>query len=98
MVLGRLAKAYAAHPAGSADPTESFGRLYFDTVVFDVNVLRLVCAMAGIEKVVLGTDYPFPIGHFEPMTIVNALYLTDDERAAIAGATATRLFNIEAVE
>jgi aminocarboxymuconate-semialdehyde decarboxylase len=97
MVLGRLAHAYAAHPAGPADPTESFRRLYFDTVVFDVNALRLVCTMAGVEKVVLGTDYPFPIGDFEPMTIVNALYLTDDECAAIAGATAMRLFNIEAV-
>jgi aminocarboxymuconate-semialdehyde decarboxylase len=94
MVLGRLAKAYAAQPA---DPAESFRRLYFDTVVFDVNALRLVCAMAGAEKVVLGTDYPFPIGDFEPMAIVNALYVTDDECAAIAGATAMRLFDIEAV-
>jgi aminocarboxymuconate-semialdehyde decarboxylase len=93
MVLGRLAKAYEAQPA---DPTESFRRLYFDTVVFDVNALRLVCAMAGVEKVVLGTDYPFPIGDFEPMAIVDALYLADGECAAIAGATATRLFNIEA--
>jgi aminocarboxymuconate-semialdehyde decarboxylase len=96
MVLGRLAKAYEAHPAGPADPSESFRRLYFDTVVFDVNALRLVCAMAGLEKVVLGTDYPFPIGDFEPMNIVNALYITDDERAAIAGKTAMRLFNIAA--
>jgi len=97
MVLGRLAKSYAAQPAGSADPAESFRRLYFDTVVFDVNALRLVCAMAGAEKVVLGTDYPFPIGDFEPMAVVNALYVTDEEYAAIAGTTAMRLFNIEAV-
>jgi aminocarboxymuconate-semialdehyde decarboxylase len=96
MVLGRLAKAYAAHPAGPADPTASFRRLYFDTVVFDVNALRLVCAMAGVDKIVLGTDYPFPIGDFEPMNIVNALYLTDDERAGIAASTAMRLFDIEA--
>ena len=96
MVLGRLAKAHAAHPAGPADPTESFRRLYFDTVVFDVDALRLVCAMAGVDKIVLGTDYPFPIGDFEPMHIVNALPLTDAERAAIAGSTAMRLFDIEA--
>ena len=94
MVLGRLAKAHSAHPAGPADPTASFKRLYFDTVVFDVNALRLVCAMAGVDKVVLGTDYPFPIGDFEPMNIVNALILSDEERAGIAGNTAMRLFNI----
>jgi aminocarboxymuconate-semialdehyde decarboxylase len=96
MVLGRLAKAHAAHPAGPADPTQSFRRLYFDTVVFDVNALRLVCAMAGVDKIMLGTDYPFPIGDFEPMNIVNALYLTDTERAAIAATTAMRLFGIKA--
>jgi aminocarboxymuconate-semialdehyde decarboxylase len=95
MVLGRLAKAHSAHPAGPADPTQSFKQLYFDTVVFDVNALRLVCAMAGVDKVVLGTDYPFPIGDFEPMNIVNALILSDEERAGIAGNTAMRLFNIK---
>jgi len=94
MVLGRLAKAYAAHPAGPADPAESFKQLYFDTVVFDTNALRLVIAMAGTDKVMLGTDYPFPIGDWEPTAILNGLYLTDPERTAIAGDTATALFRI----
>jgi aminocarboxymuconate-semialdehyde decarboxylase len=64
--------------------------------LFDVNALRLVCAMAGVDKIVLGTDYPFPIGDFEPMNIVDALSLTDAERTSIAAGTAMRLFNIEA--
>jgi aminocarboxymuconate-semialdehyde decarboxylase len=95
MVFGRLAKAYAAHPAGSCDPTESFKQLYFDTVVFDVNALRLVIATAGADKVMLGTDYPFPIGDWEPTAIVEGLYVTAPERDAIAGDTAAALFNIE---
>jgi len=95
MVLGRLAKSYAAHPAGSCDPTESFKQLYFDTVVFDVNALRLVLAMACVDKVMLGTDYPFPIGDWEPTAIMDGLYITDAEREAIAGKTAATLFKIE---
>jgi aminocarboxymuconate-semialdehyde decarboxylase len=94
MVLGRLARAHAAHPAGPTDPTESFKRLYFDTVVFDVNALRLVLAMAGVGKVVLGTDYPFPIGDLEPLSILDGLVLSDVERTAIAGMTAIDLFAI----
>jgi aminocarboxymuconate-semialdehyde decarboxylase len=94
MVLGRLAKAHGAHPAGPTDPTESFKQLYFDTVVFNANALRLVVAMAGYEKVMLGTDYPFPIGDFEPIAILDGLYLNDTERGAIAGDTAVSLFNI----
>ncbi len=95
MVLGRFAKAYAAHPAGSCDPTESFKRLYFDTVVFDVNALRLVIAMAGVDKVMLGSDYPFPIGDWEPTAILDGLYVTDAERDAVTGKTAAALFGIE---
>jgi aminocarboxymuconate-semialdehyde decarboxylase len=53
-----------------------------------------VIATAGVDKVVLGTDYPFPIGDFEPIQILDGLYLTDDERAAIAGKTAMALFGI----
>lgn len=95
MAVGRLAKAHAAHPAGPADPTESFRRLYFDTVVFDPEALRFLCAMAGTGKVVLGTDYPFPICDWEPLKIVAALSLGAAERDAIAGDTAVRLFNIK---
>ena len=95
MVLGRLSKAYTAHPACPCDPVESFKQLYFDTVVFDVNALRLVIAMAGVDKVMLGTDYPFPIGDWEPIGILDGLYLTDPEREGIAGTTAAELFKIE---
>jgi hypothetical protein len=36
-----------------------------------------VIAMAGVDKVVLGTDYPIPIGDWEPTAIVEGLYVTD---------------------
>jgi aminocarboxymuconate-semialdehyde decarboxylase len=94
MVLGRLARAHAAHPAGPADPTESFKRLYFDTVVFNPDALRFLITMAGAGKVMLGTDYPFPIGDLQPMTIVNAIGLSEADRTAIAGSTAAELFAI----
>jgi len=94
MVLGRLGRAHAAHPAGPADPTESFKALYFDTVVFNANSLRLLIAMAGVDKVMLGSDYPFPIGDWEPIAVVDRLHLPDAERAAIAGATAAGVFQI----
>jgi aminocarboxymuconate-semialdehyde decarboxylase len=55
----------------------------------------LVIAMAGVDKVMLGTDYPFPIGDWEPTAIVEGLYVTDPERDAIAGKTAAALFKIE---
>jgi aminocarboxymuconate-semialdehyde decarboxylase len=93
-VLGRLKRSHTALPA-PADPAESFAKLYFDSVVFDVRALRLLLTVAGNDKVVLGSDYPFPIGDWEPVKIIDALGLGEAERSAIVGATAARLFNVK---
>jgi aminocarboxymuconate-semialdehyde decarboxylase len=94
-VLGRLKRSHVAIPT-PADPAESFGKLYFDSIVFDVQALRFLRTIAGNDKLVLGSDYPFPIGDWEPVRIIDALGLGQAERAAIAGATAARLFNLKA--
>jgi aminocarboxymuconate-semialdehyde decarboxylase len=93
-VLGRLKRSHAALPAPT-DPAEGFGRLYFDTIVFDPQALGFLRTMAGNDKLVLGSDYPFPIGDWEPLKIIDALGLGQGERSAIVGATAARLFNIK---
>ena len=59
MVLGRLKNSYANDPSGTADPGESFSRLYFDTVVYDPRAIRFLCDVAGPSKLMMGTDQPF---------------------------------------
>jgi len=92
--LGRLRRNHAIHPEGCADPQDGFGRLYFDTVLFDPRALRFLCDIAGADKVVLGSDYPFPIGDPEPARVVDETQLTAAERRAILGKTAARIFHI----
>jgi aminocarboxymuconate-semialdehyde decarboxylase len=93
-VLGRLKRSHAALPT-PADPGLSFAKLYFDSIVFDAQALRFLRTIAGNDKAVLGSDYPFPIGDWEPVKIVDALGLSAAERGAIVGATAARLFNVK---
>jgi aminocarboxymuconate-semialdehyde decarboxylase len=64
--VGRLKRNHTLHP-DYAEPEAGFRRLYFDTVLFEARALRFLCDVAGVEKVVLGTDHPFPIGDPEPM-------------------------------
>jgi aminocarboxymuconate-semialdehyde decarboxylase len=90
-VLGRLARNHAINPASTADPLESFGRLYFDSVVFDPAVLEFVVAKAGRDRVLLGSDYPFPIGDLAPRDVVERAALRDADRAGILGGNAARL-------
>ena len=92
--IGRLKRNRAIHPE-YADPAEGFRRLYFDTVLFEPLALRFLCDVAGAEKVVLGSDFPFGIGDLEPCGVVDATPLTSAERRAILGENAARIFRIE---
>jgi aminocarboxymuconate-semialdehyde decarboxylase len=92
--LGRLRRNRAIH-TDYPDPLDGFRRLYFDTVLFEPRALRFLCDVAGADKVVLGSDYPFPIGDPQPTQIVDETPLTVVERQAILGATAARIFHID---
>ena len=92
--LGRLRRNRAIH-AEYPDPLDGFRRLYFDTVLFDPRALRFLCDVAGADKVVLGSDYPLPIGDPDPRRIIDETSLTEAERRAIMGETAARIFNID---
>ena len=52
--------------ATTRPPAEAFGELYFDTVTHDPHQLELLCELAGTDKVVCGSDYPFDMAESEP--------------------------------
>jgi aminocarboxymuconate-semialdehyde decarboxylase len=93
--FGRLKRNHAIHPGEYADPADGFARLYFDTVVFEPRALRFLCDAVGADKVMLGSDFPFPIGDPDPVRVVEAARLTASERRAMLGETAARIFHID---
>ncbi|WP_068025691.1 amidohydrolase family protein [Rhodoplanes sp. Z2-YC6860] len=93
IVVGRLKRNHSITP-GTHDPMEALNRLYTDTIEHDPRVLRFVIEMMGADRVMLGSDMPFPIGDHEPMDIVNKAGLKPDQVAAISGGTAAKLFRI----
>ena len=92
--IGRLKKTHSITP-GTADPAEGLALLYTDTVVHDPKVLRFVVDMMGAERLMMGSDMPFPIGDLEPLTIVGEAGLSADQVAKVNGGLAQRLFKIE---
>ena len=92
--LGRLKRNHAIHPGKYADPADGFSRLYFDSVLFEPRALRFLCDLAGADKVLLGSDYPFPIGDSAPLRIVEKTALSAAERSTILGDTAARVFRL----
>jgi aminocarboxymuconate-semialdehyde decarboxylase len=93
-LLGRLQRNHAIHPGKFADPLDGFRRLYFDTVLFEPEALRFLCRVAGTEHVVLGSDYPFPIGDLEPMKLIRNTGLETIDVERICGTNAARLFQL----
>jgi aminocarboxymuconate-semialdehyde decarboxylase len=97
MILGRLARNHVLHPELS-DPIVNFGALLFDTVVFDTGTLSLLVDKAGPRSVMLGSDYPFPIGDPQPLRVVrDTARLTAQERAWILGGNAGQIFDLDEV-
>ena len=57
-------------------------RLYFDSWVADDAALRYLLDTCGIDRVMLGTDYPFPLGEQVPGAGIERLALDDVQRHA----------------
>ena len=93
--LGRLKRNYAI-AKGLADPEASLKALYYDTIVQDVRTLRFMAEVVGRDRLMMGSDVPFPIGDFEPRKIVAEAGFSKAEVAAIDGGLAQRLFRIPA--
>ncbi|HJU80729.1 MAG TPA: amidohydrolase family protein [Acidimicrobiia bacterium] len=76
-------------------PSHYMKMLFFDTVVFEPLYLRHLVEVVGADHVLLGTDYPFDMSETDPLGLIAATEgLDDDDRAAICGGTAARLYGI----
>jgi len=76
-------------------PTEYLRQLYYDSIVFTPEGLRHLAAEVGSGRIVMGTDYPFPWMKTAVDHILNTPGLSDAERAAMLGETASRLLGIK---
>jgi aminocarboxymuconate-semialdehyde decarboxylase len=92
-LLGRLARNHKITP-GVSDPRAGLASLYTDSILHDPRVLRFVVEMMGAERVMMGSDMPFPIGDEEPTKIIAAAGLEPDQVASITGGLAAKLFRL----
>ena len=96
---GRMDHAYRARPDCRTvlrrAPSTYLARMYFDTITFDPDMLRLMIDRFGPEHVLLGTDYPYDMGEEDPVGALAAVpRLARAERAMIEGMNAARLLDI----
>jgi aminocarboxymuconate-semialdehyde decarboxylase len=92
--LGRLARNHAISQGKYADPRKGFAAMYFDSCVFDSDTLEYLAKKAAPERIMLGSDMPFPIGDPNPCKVVEDASFTAAQKKSIFGGTAQRVFRI----
>lgn len=96
-LLGRADNAWHNRDIVRADsprpPSSYVRRFYVDSAVFDPRALRLLVDVMGADRVMLGTDFPFPLGETEPGSVVRECPgLTEADRKLMLGGNAAGFF------
>eukprot|EP00698_Gefionella_okellyi_P019729 TRINITY_DN608_c0_g1_i1.p1 TRINITY_DN608_c0_g1~~TRINITY_DN608_c0_g1_i1.p1 ORF type:complete len:346 (-),score=44.95 TRINITY_DN608_c0_g1_i1:53-1090(-) len=75
----------------SANPRDFLGKFWVDSLVHDSQALEFIVNLFGRDKVMLGSDYPFPLGELHPGKLI-------EEHIALDEETKSRLLGQNALE
>jgi aminocarboxymuconate-semialdehyde decarboxylase len=76
-------------------PSEYLRRFTYDTISYSEEILEDLIRLAGVERIMMGSDYCFDIAYEEPVKIVTRMKsLTEDQKLMILGGNAQRLLRL----
>lgn len=78
------------------NPRGYLKQLYFDSWVADPRALQYLLDTCGVDRVMLGTDYPFPLGEQVPGAGIEQIALAESERARLYHGTALEWLGLPA--
>ena len=73
-------------------PSEFLRSFYYETTAYDPQVLQVLKQRVGIDRLVMGSDYP--VGEADPVGWLKECGLAGDALAAVTGGNAAKLFEI----
>ncbi len=91
-LLGRLENAWHHHPLARGEcehpPSHYLNRFSTDSAVFDQRALQFLVGTIGAERVMLGSDYPFPLGEERVGSLIRQSNFPQETKARLMGANA----------
>ena len=76
-------------------PSTYASRFFVDSAVFSDDALRLLAAVMGDDHILMGSDYPFPLGEIEPGAVISdSKHLSDRSKSLMLGGNANKFFNL----
>lgn len=98
-LLGRLENAWQHHPVAHGvcelPPSRYVNRFYVDSAVFDERTLQFLVGTMGPARVMLGSDYPFPLGEHRVGSLIRSSNLSEDVKALVLGGNAVSFLGLE---
>ena len=98
-LLGRLENAWHHHPVARGDcqyaPSHYLNRFSTDSAVFDQRTLQFLVGTMGADQVVLGSDYPFPLGEERVGSLIRQSNLPQHTKAKLLSGNAARFLALE---
>lgn len=101
-LLGRLENAWQHHPVAHGvcelPPSQYLQRFYVDSAVFDDRALKFLVQTMGAERVMLGSDYPFPLGEHRVGALIRGSDLSAAEKRRLLGGNAEKFLALDPLE
>ena len=98
-LLGRLENAWHHHPVARGEsehpPSYYLNRFSADSAVFDQRSLQFLVGTMGADRVMLGSDYPFPLGEERVGSLIRQSNLPQDAKGKLLGRNAMRFLGIK---
>jgi aminocarboxymuconate-semialdehyde decarboxylase len=101
-LLGRLENAWRHHPVAHGlcekPPSGYLDRFYVDSAVFEERALQFLVGTLGTERVMLGSDYPFPLGEHPIGGVIRSSHLTPHVKSRLLGENAAKFLGFRTTE
>src|SRR5262249_41472380 len=98
-LLGRLENAWQHHPVAHGvcelSPRQYLNRFSVDSAVFDPRALQFIVDTMGAERVMLGSDYPFPLGEHPIGGLIRGSKFTESTKAQMLGGNALKFLGLD---
>jgi aminocarboxymuconate-semialdehyde decarboxylase len=98
--LGRIDHGFNVRPDLCAidnphSPRKYLGRLYFDSLVHEPAKLDFLLKLVGADQIMLGSDYPFPLGEARAGHLIESANYDDEIKAMLLHGAALNWLNID---
>ena len=98
--IGRIDKGFTARPDLCAIdnnilPSKYLKSFYVDSLTHNKNTLNYLIDILGYDKILFGTDYPFPLGETEPGELINSLNISIQNKQRLFAGSALEWLGLD---